>query len=136
MDLFQVIVREKTSNPSKGYKTIDMAASSIGSAKLQQLLGALTTTRPFVPVTKVAELSLEVRQLVDYIYSEAKSALTKNIAASITDRGIETPLGVLTLQQVQIGESILMQIYEHIEVHIWIRLIDGLVAYWGIFAIA
>lgn len=41
-----------------------------------------------------------VRELVTYIFSEATSKLTATVSAKITDRGIETPLGVLTLVQV------------------------------------
>ena len=42
-----------------------------------------------------------------YIYDEAKSALTSTVAAKITANGIETPLGILTLGQIEKGETIL-----------------------------
>jgi len=47
---------------------------------------------------------------VEYLFSEATSALTSSVAAKITARGIETPLGVLTLAQVDKGEEILRQL--------------------------
>ncbi len=46
-----------------------------------------------------------------YIYDEAKGALTSTVAAKITAHGIETPLGILTLGQIEKGEAILSSLY-------------------------
>jgi poly [ADP-ribose] polymerase len=50
-------------------------------------------------------------ELVEYVYAEATSALTTTVAAKITAQGIETPLGILTLGQIQKGEAILQELY-------------------------
>lgn len=79
-------------------------------------------------------LAPEVRELVHYLYSEASLALKERIAGKslfllllfsffilfsffsyygsgkITDKGIETPLGILSLSQIEQGEKILIQI--------------------------
>ena len=47
-----------------------------------------------------------------YLYDEAKGALTTTVAAKITAHGIETPLGILTLGQIEKGESILVELYD------------------------
>lgn len=57
------------------------------------------------------DLHPRVVELVDYVYAEATSALTSTVAVKITAQGIETPLGVLTLGQIQKGEAILQELY-------------------------
>ncbi|MCK6681341.1 MAG: DNA ligase [Thermoanaerobaculia bacterium] len=54
----------------------------------------------------------KVHALVNYIYSEATTALTTTVAAQITANGIETPLGVLTIGQIEKGEALLQELYE------------------------
>jgi hypothetical protein len=46
-----------------------------------------------------------------YLYEEATNALTTTVAAKITANGIETPLGVLTIGQIEKGEAILSELY-------------------------
>jgi poly [ADP-ribose] polymerase len=53
-----------------------------------------------------------IQALVRYLYDEATKALTNTVAAKITANGIETPLGILTLGQIEKGESILTELYE------------------------
>jgi poly [ADP-ribose] polymerase len=48
-----------------------------------------------------------VGDLVGYLYGEATNALTSTVNASITANGIETPLGVLTIGQIEKGQAIL-----------------------------
>ncbi len=48
-----------------------------------------------------------MQALVRYIFAEAKNSLTSSIDANITENGIETPLGVLSKEQVAKGEAIL-----------------------------
>jgi len=43
-----------------------------------------------------------------------RNALTSTLAAKITPRGIETPLGVLTMEQVLKGEQVLLSLMEHL----------------------
>jgi predicted DNA-binding WGR domain protein len=71
---------------------------------------------PVTPQAPLGEhtgpLHPQVGELVEYIYREATSALTSTVAAKITAEGIETPLGILTLGQIQKGETILQELYE------------------------
>jgi predicted DNA-binding WGR domain protein len=69
---------------------------------------------PGAPVSMpiyTGDLHPRVVELVDYVYAEATSALTSTVAVKITAQGIETPLGVLTLGQIQKGEAILQELY-------------------------
>jgi predicted DNA-binding WGR domain protein len=87
---------------------------------MSQVLGsapspAATLVPAVLPPRSVAEgageLHPKVSALVEYIYREATSALTSTVAAKITAQGIETPLGILTLGQIQKGEAILQELY-------------------------
>jgi len=62
-------------------------------------------------VVKQSELPPVLQDFVSYIYSEATDALTNTVAAKITANGIETPLGVLTIGQIERGEKILGDLY-------------------------
>lgn len=111
------IKREKT---NKGYKEVSLASSKIGSNKARgQSSGnvdAKTLERIEGAKEKRAErpastLSTDVQRLVRYLYDEATNALTTTVAAKITANGIETPLGVLTISQIEKGEAILQDLY-------------------------
>ncbi len=65
-----------------------------------------------VAAPAASKLHAGVQDLVRYIYDEAKGALTSTVAAKITANGIETPLGILTLGQIEKGELILTELYE------------------------
>ncbi|MGE3819288.1 MAG: WGR domain-containing protein, partial [Isosphaeraceae bacterium] len=125
---YDSIYRQKTS-ASKGYKEISLASTKIGSRKargtsageiddrtLQRIAqtkaaenGEPASAPPAPPVSK---LSAGVQDLVRYVYDEAKGALTSTVAAKITANGIETPLGILTLGQIEKGEAILSELYD------------------------
>jgi hypothetical protein len=49
--------------------------------------------------------------LVEYVFAEATNALTSTVNAKITANGIETPLGILTIGQIEKGEDILDEAY-------------------------
>lgn len=114
---YQSIYREKTS-AKKGYKELSLASSKIGSQKAR---GTSTGEVDDKTLAKIAgnqkepprpsALAVPVQELVRYIYAEATEALTTTVAAKITAQGIETPLGVLTLGQIERGEAILQQLY-------------------------
>lgn len=122
---YQSIYREKT-NPRKGYKEVALASSKIGSqkargqssgevdAKTLQKMAEAEAKAGKAPPPKPKSLNLHpgVQDLVRYIYSEATTALTTTVAATITAQGIETPLGVLTIGQIDKGEKILQEMYE------------------------
>lgn len=134
---YQKIYREKTSK-AKGYKEVALASSLIGSRKAQgtsvgeidektkaraaakaaaQAPAPNTSTAngtavPPVPLApEPSKLSVGVQNLVRYLYDEAKSNLTKAVNVQITAEGIKTPLGILTLGQIEKGEEILQAIY-------------------------
>jgi hypothetical protein len=80
-------------------------SSNIGSEKARGR--STTTAAPALVMTTPSSLPREIQDLVQYLYNEATRALTSSIAAKITDRGIETPLGILSLEQVEKGEKVL-----------------------------
>lgn len=125
---YQQIYREKT-GPAKGYKEVSLASSKIGSQKargtsagevdaktIEKLAKAKAeaAAKEGRAVEKPKSLNLHpgVQDLVRYIYSEATTALTTTVAAKITAHGIETPLGVLTVGQIEKGEAILTEMYD------------------------
>jgi poly [ADP-ribose] polymerase len=115
---YQQIYREKT-GPSKGYKELSLASSKIGSAKargtssgeIDEKTVAKIAGQKKTAVVKESELHPKLQELISYIYSEATDALTSTVAAKITANGIETPLGVLTIGQIDRGEKILENLY-------------------------
>lgn len=126
MASYDTIFKQKTSK-SKGYQEVNLASSNIGSHKargtssghvddktLQRLAdskgGGAAKAKP---KARPSTLPSGVQELVRYIYAEATDALTTTISAKITGNGIETPLGVLTLGQIERGEQILGQLYAH-----------------------
>ena len=108
---------------AKGYKEVSLASSKIGSQKARGTSvgevdaqdhrrrsptkgagsGAGAEGEPAAP---------GVQDLVRYIYDEATNALTSTVAAKITANGIETPLGILTVGQIEKGEAILEELYD------------------------
>jgi poly [ADP-ribose] polymerase len=114
--LYNTIYNQKTS-PRKGYKEVNLASSRIGSSKsigqssghvdtktLEKISGG-NTKEP--AAKKESILNIEVQELVSHLYEEATNALTSTVNAKITANGIETPLGVLTLGQIEKGQSVL-----------------------------
>lgn len=55
-----------------------------------------------------------MQSLINYIYEETSSTVTSSIDARITAKGLETPLGVLTLEQIQQGEHVLQRIHQEL----------------------
>ncbi|WP_394839080.1 WGR domain-containing protein [Pendulispora rubella] len=120
MACYQQIYREKTS-AKKGYKEISLASSRIGSSKARgtsageidaKTIAKVAEQQKNAPKPKVSDLHPLVQGLISYIYAEATNALTSTVAAKITAQGIETPLGVLTLGQIERGEAYLQELYQ------------------------
>ena len=117
---------QKKTSPSKGYKEVSLASTKIGSVKargtssgdvdektLQKIAEAKNGGNGKTALApKPSELPPLVQALVSMVYAEATQALTNTVAAKITANGIETPLGVLTIGQIEKGESILTELYE------------------------
>jgi poly [ADP-ribose] polymerase len=119
---YQSIYREKT-GPRKGYKELSLASSKIGSQQARGTSTGVVDDRTLAkiapkegevtaPVVKKSDLHDGVQRLVRYIYDEATTALTSTVAAKITANGIETPLGILTIGQIEKGEKILTDMYD------------------------
>lgn len=118
--LYTKIYKSKTSS-TKGYKEINLASSKIGSKKSigsssglvdDKTLKKLSTDDKKIKVEIISKPSIttEVQKLVSHLYDEATDALTSSVNATITANGIETPLGVLTLGQIDKGQDILDKI--------------------------
>lgn len=110
---YDQIHRQKT-GASKGYAEVSLASSRIGSQKArgqsvgeidQKTVAKIESAKK--PTKKPSTLSSSIQGLVEYIYSEATNALTNTVAAKITANGIETPLGVLTVGQIDKGQAVL-----------------------------
>ena len=56
-------------------------------------------------ITPKINISNEIQNLVKYLYREATDSLLSNIKANISSNGIETPLGILTFEQIKKGEE-------------------------------
>ncbi len=122
MGIYLSIYGEKTST-KKGYKELALASSKIGSQKARgtsageidsktvQKLAEQKAARGEAPAVKRSNLHHRVQDLVACIYAEATEALTATVQAKITAQGIETPLGILTLGQIEKGEEILQDLY-------------------------
>lgn len=117
---YDKIYREKTS-PKKGYKELSLASSKIGSKKAAGTSSGTIDDKTLkkladndtVPASKKAPVILlhkDIQEIVSYLYSEATNALVSTVNATITANGIETPLGVLTLGQIDKGQAVLDQI--------------------------
>uniref|UniRef100_A0A6V1QIY2 Poly [ADP-ribose] polymerase n=2 Tax=Heterosigma akashiwo TaxID=2829 RepID=A0A6V1QIY2_HETAK len=61
------------------------------------------------------KLQPEIAQLVQDLYAEAKDTLTSTADVTITANGIETPLGILSLEQVEEGENVLKEIAKELK---------------------
>lgn len=128
--LYQSIYNQKTS-PRKGYKELALASSKIGSQAARGTSSGAVDTKTMKLADKKAKaaqngkpgktekktatkitIDAPVQDLVQYLYSEATNALTQTVNAKITAQGIETPLGVLTLGQIDKGEAILDELHE------------------------
>lgn len=122
-ECYDAIFAEKTS-PRKGYKEVSLASSKIGSAKARGTSTGEVDGKTLAKSKngkkkaksassgKSSKLHPGVQELVKYIYGEATKQLTSTVNATITADGIETPLGILTLGQIEKGEDILEQAYK------------------------
>lgn len=118
--IYQSIYREKTS-PRKGYKEISLASSKIGSDRArgtssgevdEKTIEKIKSNEKEKPAPKKSSLHIGIQRIVRYIYDEATSALTNTVQAKITANGIETPLGILTIGQIEKGEEILQEMFK------------------------
>jgi poly [ADP-ribose] polymerase len=133
---YDSIYREKT-GPKKGYKELALASTKIGShaakgtssghidAKTQERLATKDDPEKKAKAPPVSVLPPTIRDLVACLYQEATGALVASSAkVNITAKGVETPLGILTIGQIEKGEGLLKDLYEQIKTggHAWARL--------------
>ena len=115
--VYDQIYRQKTS-ARKGYKEVNLASSKIGSQKVrgkssgvvdQKTIDKLKSNGTKKTAKKIPTVILDpsVQDLVALLYGDATKALTSAVNATITANGIETPLGVLTMGQIDKGQDIL-----------------------------
>jgi len=104
--LYNLIYDDKISQ--KGYKKVELEDRFVGSASLN------TIVSPSNPQS--SRLPTPIQDLVTYIYKEAtKELMDSKIAINITEKGLLSPLGILTDSQIDEGNQILIQLYELIK---------------------
>eukprot|EP01132_Coremiostelium_polycephalum_P005506 gene5506-6860_t len=103
-NLYSFIYNEKN---KKGYRLVEVVKSSIKPSTVEP-----TTISSSSVLSQYSRLSNDVEQLIQMIYNEATNSLTNSCSAKITEHGIETPLGVLSFEQVEKGEQILDEIHK------------------------
>ncbi|EFA81102.1 hypothetical protein PPL_05938 [Heterostelium album PN500] len=102
LNLYCLIYNEKTSD-KKGYKPVSLNAAKITSTSDQAAASNNANTPSNLPE--------EIQSLVKTLFAEATTHLTNSCSANITENGIETPLGVLSMEQVEKGEKILDKLH-------------------------
>lgn len=115
--LYDKIYKQKTSK-TKGYKEINLASTKIGSKQSMGKSSGIVDDKTLKKIAGnkdkdikvVSTISPPVQKLVANLYSEATKALVKVANVNITGSGIETPLGVLTLGQIEDGQNVLDQL--------------------------
>lgn len=120
---YDKIYAQKTS-ARKGYKELSLASSKIGSHKTlgqssgvvdEKTLKKIADKAPPAVKAAVVTISQEIQDIVSYLYSEATNALVSTVNAQITANGIETPLGVLTIGQIDKGQAVLDKIIDALQ---------------------
>jgi len=103
--LYEDILSQKLSD-EKGYHKVELVsiAPLIGS---KPRLSQATETSESRPTTTSSSLPQPVQDIVRRIFNEASDALTRTVVSKITTQGIETALGVISLDQVFRGEQVL-----------------------------
>eukprot|EP01133_Synstelium_polycarpum_P020953 gene20953-25153_t len=99
----------------KGYQPVALSSSKLGSMNDEDDEDYSDDDSDDIPVLGNSTLSEPIQKLVQLIYKEATTQLTSSCSANITDKGIETPLGVLSLEQVEKGEKILEKIHDELK---------------------
>lgn len=115
------LFKQKTGK-SKGYREVSLASVKIGSTLgMNESSGDVDSktlemmkekSGPKKPKKKASfNLHTGVRNLTSFLYGEATGALTQTANVKITADGLETPLGILTVGQIEKGEAILKELF-------------------------
>ena len=108
------------SKKKKGYEEVNLAKSNIGSdqargksaGEIDEATKAKAAPKKKAKAKKTGSVPTGIADVVKYLYDEATNALTTAVNVKITADGMETPLGVLTLAQIQKGEKLLKEIHD------------------------
>lgn len=106
MKEFESIARSKV---KKGYKEIQLAQSSTGSQKAQELIDATEIKAKKTARKKKSSLDPAVQSFVKQIFEEAGQKLTHLVKGDVSSDGA-SPLGKLSSGQIDKGRSILQEI--------------------------
>lgn len=111
---------------SKGYKEIEFIRAKVGSPKARTVVKKLSEDE--IPEekkkkivesvnvsTKKFDIDPTIAKLVDQWYRESSTAIKNNAAVTITKDGMETPLGVLSFKQIEVGKKILGELGEAVK---------------------
>ncbi|KAF2077821.1 hypothetical protein CYY_000866 [Polysphondylium violaceum] len=127
INIFSSIYSQKLEDNS-GYQIAEMTHTNIGSKKKYEFLktGKFPQDESNSTGTAGSKYQIEnqdfqnsyieksVASLISTIYQEASKCLLKNFSVKITNRGIETPLGALSMDQLNAASTVLNDISKEI----------------------
>ncbi|GAM21699.1 hypothetical protein SAMD00019534_048740 [Acytostelium subglobosum LB1] len=103
LNLYSSVYNEKT---KKGYQPVSLSAAKITSKS-----DSASQLAPAAP----SKLHPQLQDLISCLFQEATAHLAMQASVSITANGIETPLGVLSMSQVEKGEAILDKLHAELK---------------------
>lgn len=102
--IFEDIVQAKLEDGA--YHEVDLVTigSRIGS---RAVLGLSSGDAAPLQRVEASELPEAVQSIVGLVFEKASAAVTRSVAATVTRRGIETPLGVTSVAQIDRAQQVL-----------------------------
>lgn len=111
------ILRSKTS-PKKGYVKVAVAKAAVGSEVARQKVLVTDLPKNAKVTSKVlssSKLHKEIQTFVAQVYEDATEKLTQSYNVTISDQGVQTPLGALSQGQLDLGKTILKDIRKYLQ---------------------
>lgn len=101
----------KRSKEKKGYVEVELAQSNTGSTTAKELIDVtkIKQENKSTKTNKKSKLPTEIQEFVKQIFDEANRTLNTLVKGSVSSDGA-SPLGKLSLNQINKGKSILQQI--------------------------
>lgn len=134
--LYTEILDDKLTQ-EKGYHKVDLLAVSslIGSksnadSQPAPVIRELPTSSLLLPAVQNLVryyFTNTIPHRLSFVFAEASDALTKSITSKITTKGIETPLGIVSLDQIFRGEQVLEQISHLVSQKVYLQLVNQLI---------
>lgn len=118
-DLFNSIIKEKTTRKSEAYKDVKFIKAKVGSPKARLIVrkvdaGEVPQEKKVQTKTVPAKVGItldpKVAQFVESIFKDSQQAISHFIDVKITADGFETPLGVLSYAQISDGQGTLKEL--------------------------